>query len=74
MMGDWIMQHFAPDGYGGVIVYEEDSGWLSCDPNWLAGTLGSTVPPTYAALSALPIASQGWQKIFDQWKERGIVS
>jgi hypothetical protein len=73
-MKDWITNNFPSSPYGGVIVYQDDSGFVSCDAQWLASVLGDTVPPTYEGLSALPLAQQGWQRIFDQWKEKGIVS
>ena len=42
----------------------------------LGGILGSvTIPPTHAALSALPIAGAGgWQKYFDAWKAQGLIT
>ena len=29
---------------------------------------------THEALSALPFANGGWQKYFDDWKAKGIIS
>jgi hypothetical protein len=53
--------------YSAEVAYE-----TVCDVDWLAGTISGA--NTYADLSALPIASQGWQKVFDQWKEKGLIA
>lgn len=68
----WIQASFADRGSNQVAVYTEQNGEIVCDADWLATTTGTATK--YADLSALSIASQGWQKIFDQWKANGIVS
>ena len=58
-----------------VVVMQGDGYSIGFDPTDPTGMFSSTAtPPTYAALSALPCASQGWQRIFDDWKARGIVN
>ena len=48
---------------------------VSCEVTTLASLLGSVaVPPTHVALSALPVASAGWQQYFDAWKTVGYIS
>lgn len=74
-METWLTTNFeaAP---GGVLVYQDATDSVifdAADPNGVFASI-TTTPPTYAALSALPVASQGWQKIFDQWKAAGKVS
>lgn len=81
-MAQWLLQTFGPgDGtdiqIAVVVAADGPPGAVTCDAAWLAGELGSAVPPTYAGLSALPMASPqsgNWQWIFDQWKARGYVS
>lgn len=72
MTSTWLESTFQMIG-DRVIVYEDSTSWTDVDPNWLASQQPTSNPPTYAELSALEIASQGWQKVFDQWKEKGIV-
>jgi hypothetical protein len=75
-MEAWAIATFPSDGMGGVIVYQDDTGYLSCDPSVFGSQAfaGVSAPPTYAALSQLAIASEGWQKVFDQWKARGLIT
>ncbi|MDE2102537.1 MAG: hypothetical protein KGL39_35145 [Patescibacteria group bacterium] len=75
-MGEWMTTNFLSVGHSQVCVYIDGDGSLGFDPTDPAGMLSTiaTMPPTYAALSALPCASPGWQKIFDQWKAENIVS
>jgi len=59
-----------------IILEEmEDGGRMLVPTTTLATLLGSvTIPPTYAEVSTLPIASDGgWQVYFDDWKARGII-
>lgn len=74
-MEQWLLTSFPNDGTN-IVVYSES--YLSvvinvADVTTIFGSITSA-PPAYAALSSLPIALQGWQKVFDQWKESGIVS
>lgn len=71
MTREWIEQNFTVSD-GGVTVYTSLEVDITCGLDWLAETIGTA--KTYADLSALPIAAQGWQKVFDYWKERGIIS
>lgn len=73
---DFINKNFSNDIMGQVIVQEfKDGSYVSIDQTTLMNlTAGTSANPTYAELSGLTIASQGWQPIFDSWKERGIVS
>jgi len=76
MMETWFTSNFTVTA-GAIVVYTADNGAITTfdptDPTGLFSSIAST-PPTYAELSALPCASQGWQKIFDQWKANGLVS
>lgn len=74
-MEAWLTQSFRTVG-NQVIVYTHGLGFIGFDPTDPTGLFTSitTTPPTYAALSALPCAAEGWQKIFDQWKAKGLVS
>jgi len=74
-MGAWLAQTFPAIG-NQVNVYQGSQGVVGFDPTDPTGLFTSitTTPPTYAELSALSCASEGWQKIFDQWKANGVVS
>lgn len=73
---DFINKNFSQDSFGEVIVQSFDNGtFISIDSTILMNlTAGTSANPTYAELSGLTIASQGWQSIFDSWKERGIIA
>ena len=63
----------------GEVILETfaDGGKVTISPANLVTLLSgvSSVPPTYAELSAFPIAtSGGWKLYFDNWKSQGIVS
>jgi hypothetical protein len=76
-MQNWLTETFPPLPGGTVLVYTAPTGiQLGFDPNDPNGLFTSitTTPPSYAALSALPCAANGWQKIFDQWKANGKVA
>jgi len=74
-METWLRENFEAIG-NEVMVYRGTKNVIGYDPTDPAVyfTTITTTPPTYAELSALPCASQGWQKIFDQWKSNGLVS
>lgn len=75
-MGAWLQKNFLnnPDGTVTIFVNVGQSLLFDpSDPNGLFSLITST-PPTYAELSSLPCVAQGWQKIFDQWKAKGLVS
>ena len=74
-METWLKANFTGIA-NEVIVYQGANGFNGYDPTDPAGYFTSitTTPPTYTELSALPCAAEGWQKIFDQWKARGIIS
>lgn len=77
-MEQWASSHLS-QGMIGLIVYTDTTtdDHIEVDPTLFSSADFSaitTMPPTYSALSALPIALQGWQKIFDQWKTKGIIS
>lgn len=78
-MQQWLQSTFAAGPNGQVIVYEDSGLAVGVDPVAQTGAGGifasiSSAPPSYATLSALPCAAQGWQKIFDAWKAAGHVS
>lgn len=74
---EWIAT-LPADTLGNVVLERfNNGGKITITPTNLESLLSgiSTVPPTYAELSALPIATDGgWQKYFDAWKSEGIVS
>jgi hypothetical protein len=73
-METWISTNFAP-AYGGWVVYTDADFFITVDNTQITTNFGNlTAPPTYADLSALQIAQQGWQKVFDKWKTDGKVS
>ena len=74
-MEEWLKANFPAHG-SEVMVFRGAQGFIGFDPSDPTGLFTSitTTPPTYAELSALPCATQGWQKIFDQWKANGLVS
>jgi hypothetical protein len=72
---DWIKNNF-PQFRDEFVVYQTDEGEFTTisetNIQLLFGDLDA--PPKYEVLSAMPIAKQGWQPIFDQWKEKGLIS
>lgn len=75
MKETWIRANLPMNN--GMVVLEtyEDLSFQGIEPASLAD-MTSTIsdPPTYSALSALPIAKAGWQRFFDDWKAKGIIS
>ena len=75
-MAEWIATLPTTDG-GNVLLSQTQSTKMGITPGALEVQLASvsSVPPTYAELSALAVASTGgWQPIFDAWKAQGFVS
>lgn len=75
-METWLQEHFEPNSTGFLLVFSDleqnESIWF--DHTQTTDVFGAiSTPPAYEELSALTIASQGWQRIFDQWKEKRIV-
>jgi hypothetical protein len=70
MTKQWIQDNFTIID-NQVVVFETENESLVCDLDWLATTI--TNSNTYTDLSSLAIANQGWQKIFDQWNEKGLI-
>ena len=76
-MEAWLQDTFKTVDGGLVIVFTDPvtNGAIGFDPANAATIFPSVaVVPTHAALSGLAIASEGWQKIFDQWKAKGIIT
>lgn len=76
-MQEWITSIFQNDGLGNVIIDTfPDGSTITVAPSVFAQMTSTitTVPPSYADLSVLPIAKAGWQQYFDDWKAQGIVS
>lgn len=74
-MEAWLIDHFPLYTDGTVIVFTDRLNFATYNPaNASTDFSGIVSPPTYVALSALPLAQGGWQKIFDQWKANGLVS
>lgn len=76
-ISEWV-DSLPTDSHGNITLETfVDGGHISVSPTNLTSLLAgvTTVPPTYAELSALPIASTGgWQKYFDAWKAKGLVN
>jgi hypothetical protein len=73
-MIEWLKQNFELYIEPYLIVYNSSEESITTDYNWLSNQLGNNVPPTYEGVKLLPIYSlQGWEKIIDQWKERGLI-
>lgn len=75
-MKDWLIATFPAGPNGLVMVYTSDTGVTGFDPTDPAGMFSTIMqtPPSHAALSALPCAPQGWQKVFDQWLADGLIA
>ena len=75
-MQEWLTANFPAGPNGQVIVYQSGNTMTGFDPTQASDVFGAiSTPPTYATLSALPLATTGnWQPIFDQWKADGKVS
>lgn len=75
---EWITQTFSLDERGNIVLETfSDGATISIDPTTLATVLSevANIAPTHADLSALPVASVGgWQKYFDDWKTKGLIS
>ena len=69
-MEEWILSKFR------VVqndVFVTDN--ISTDLEFLTGILGDEAPPKYEVISTLPIAIEGgWLKIFDEWKEKKLIT
>jgi hypothetical protein len=73
-MLDWLNNAFELM-MGDLVVYTNGNDFTTCNGEWLVGELAScSIPPTHEELSALPMAEQGWQKVFDQWKSQGLIN
>ena len=77
-MKAWALANVPLDTQGNLLLETfPDGGTIVCDPEVFATMTATltTTPPTHAELSALPIASRGgWQKYFDEWKTKGIIT
>lgn len=74
-MEQWLKNTFKSLSNGQVIVFKGEYGPVGYNPTNASNDFpGMSEPPTHAALSALPIAKQGWQQIFDSWKSTGVIS
>ena len=71
-MLDWAIQNLGVDHDGNIVV---DKNVTCSQANFSSMFANIVAPPTYAALSAMPIATVGgWQQHFDSWKTRGLIS
>ena len=74
MTGNWIAATFKTDDNGNPIIATYPDGGQQSIPAAAMEAWGETSdPPTYAELSALPIAADA-QAIFDAWKAAGLVN
>ena len=76
-MEQWAIKTLKTDDKGNILLETfADGGVITCNPSIFADMTSAitSLPPTYAALSALPIASAGWQQYFDAWKAAGYIS
>jgi hypothetical protein len=72
-MNEWIALTFPINPDGTYKVFSDIGATIFDLSNIDIFSSITTTPPTYAELSALPCASEGWQKVFDQWKANGLV-
>ena len=73
-MEAWLQLHFPSMLDGSVIVYTDGLDFVTYDPSHVGTEFPNiTAPPTYSALCALPIVDDGWQRIFEQWKAKGLL-
>lgn len=76
-MTEWVAT-LTTDAQGNIELETfADGGRISVTPENLTSLLSgvATVPPSYAELSALPIArAGGWQKYFDDWQSKGVIT
>jgi hypothetical protein len=73
-MFNWLSTNFTQFEGDNYTFYSDENGFIVSDINFVAEQLnGCSTPPTYTEVSALAIALQGWQRIFDQWKEKGLI-
>jgi len=58
-----------------IIVLEKfsDGGEIICEVSTFQEMTVNATSLTYKELSALPMASTGWQKYFDDWKAQGLI-
>ena len=77
-METWIKQSLPLSAEGHILLETFPNGaTIICPVATFVEMTASitTIPPTHAALSALPIAGKGgWQKYFDEWKTKGIIT
>lgn len=59
-----------------MLVLEKfsDGGEVICKVSTFQEMTASASSLTHKALSSLPMAGAGWQKYFDDWKARGLIT
>ena len=75
-MNQWLSDNFPSQDNGNIGVGTINGVVVSIVASNITALFGAiSTPPTYAELSALPVATAGgWQPIFDQWKAQGLIS
>ncbi len=71
-MGAWLQSTFPAMPSGTSIAIMPMTSFELSEVDAIFPSVSA--PPTYAALSALPCASEGWQRIFDAWKAQGLIT
>jgi hypothetical protein len=72
-MWGWIQTNFSEIDTSIYNVYEKEGILYTINQDQCNSLFNSIINPTYASLSSLPCAIQGWQQIFDQWKQEGKI-
>lgn len=71
---EWIQKSFEPIGDGQVVIDETEESAVGVNPIWMSQQLGTVVPPTLVSIKELPLYQlDGWGRIIDTWKTRGII-
>ena len=76
-MLQWAISNLGVDKYGNILIEgTAENPTVDCDQDTFSTLFVSvTVPPSYAVLSALTLATAGgWQQHFDSWKARGLIN
>lgn len=73
----WAQSTLSFDSHGDIVLETHaNGGYIGCPIGTFVSLASAitTVPPTYAELSSLPISNMGWQQYFDDWRSKGIIS
>lgn len=72
-MWDWITKNFNQFDAGLYLVYSDNESFVCINQEQCNSLFSGVLNVTYSGLCILPCTNQGWQKIFDDWKGRGLI-